>query len=135
MRYYIIGNKDSLSIEYAYAEQWLKLNNNIVINPCNIRIDGIDNEELQQIKMRLLAFSDGVLVLNKSCDSYELEYAKVLGKKVKYLSKQWKLKRKESRETYKSETANGSEEMELQNCYAHKNMKEIATEVVKNGGK
>lgn len=106
MRYYIIGNKDSLSIEYSYAEQWLKLNGHTVINPCNIRIDGIDNEELTQIKMRLLAFSDGVLVLDKSCNSYELEYAKALGKKVKYLSKQWKLKRRESRETYQTENNN-----------------------------
>lgn len=103
MRYYIIGNKDSLSIEYSYAEQWLKLNGNTVINPCNIRIDGIDIEELTQIKMRLLAFSDGVLVLDKSCDTYELSYAKQLGKKIKYLSKQWRLKKQKSNFLYSEE--------------------------------
>ena len=103
MRFYIIGNKDSLSEEYYYAEQWLKLNGNTVINPLNIKIDGIDKEELTQIKIRLLAFSEGVLVLNNSCDSYELEYAKSLGKKIKYLSKQWKLRRNESRVLFNEE--------------------------------
>lgn len=103
MRYYIIGNNDSLGIEYSYAEQWLKLNSNEVINPFDFHIKGISDKELLQVKMQLLSFSDGVLVLDKSCDSYELEYAKSLGKKVKYLSKQWKLKRKKSREIYEVE--------------------------------
>ena len=105
MRYYLIGNKESLSIEYAWAEQWLKLNGHSVINPCDIRISEITDSELIQIKVQLLSFSDGVLVLDKSCNSYELEYAKALGKKVKYLSKQWKLKRKESRDLYNGEKA------------------------------
>lgn len=106
MRYYLIGNKDSLGIEYASAEQWLKLNGHSVINPFDIRIKGITDSELVQIKLQLLSFSDSVLVLDKSCDTYELSYAKALGKKVKYLSKQWKLKRKESRETYQTENNN-----------------------------
>lgn len=106
MRYYIIGNKDSQIEEYDYAEQWLKLNGNTVINPCKVRIDGVLQDELTQIKMRLLAFSDGVVVLDKSCNSYELDYAKLLGKKVKYLSKQWKLRKLESRVVYADENDN-----------------------------
>lgn len=106
MRFYIIGNKDSLSIEYSYAEQWLKLNGNTVINPCNIRIDEITDKELSTIKLILINWADGVLVLDKSCDTVELAFAKMLGKKVKYLSKQWKLKRKESREIYQTENNN-----------------------------
>lgn len=106
MRYYLIGNKDSLSIEYASAEQWLKLNGHSVINPCNIKIDEITDKELSTIKLILINWADGVLVLDKSCDTVELVFAKMLGKKVKYLSKQWKLKRKESRETYQTENNN-----------------------------
>lgn len=100
MRYYIIGNKDSLAIEYAYAEGWLKLNAHTVINPCNIRINGISDSELEQLKMQLLGFADAVLVLDRSCETYELGCAKALGKKIKYLSKQWKLKQNKSRYVY-----------------------------------
>lgn len=50
MRYYIIGNKDSTVDEYAYAEQWLKLNNHTVINPYYIKINGITDIELLDIK-------------------------------------------------------------------------------------
>lgn len=103
MRYYIIGNKDSDVLEYAYAEGWLKLNNNTVINPYQIVINGITGSELSQIKTFLLTLADAVLVLDKSCDTYELSYAKSLGKKVKYLSKQWKLKQQESRAIYNEE--------------------------------
>jgi hypothetical protein len=92
MRYYIIGNDKSSYNEYLYAEQWLKFNNNAVINPCSVKIDGITETELTQIKLQLLAMADSVLVLDRACNSYELEYAKQLNKKVKYLSKQWKLK-------------------------------------------
>lgn len=105
MRYYIIGNKTSQLEEYDYAEQWLKLNNNTVINPCKVKIDGVEQDELIQIKMRLLAFSDGVLVLDKCCDNYEVSYAKSLGKKIKYLSKQWKLRKATSRSAYIEENA------------------------------
>lgn len=100
MRYYIIGNKDSKTTEYDYAEHWLKLNNNIVINPSKISIDGISDKELVQVKIQLLSLADAVFVLDKSCNSYELEYAKALGKKVKYLSKQWKLRKKENQDNY-----------------------------------
>lgn len=103
MRYYLIGNKDSIRIEYAYAEHWVKLNGDTVINPCYVNIKGITDSELVQVKMQVLSFADAVLVLDKSCNSYELEYAKQLGKKIKYLSKQWKLKRKKSRDTYTEE--------------------------------
>lgn len=107
MRYYIIGNKDNTDGEYNYAEEWLKLNGNTVINPCTINIKAITDGELAQVKMQLLSFADAVLVLDKSCDTYELSYAKALGKKIKYLSKQWKLKRQESKNTYKEENNNG----------------------------
>lgn len=100
MRYYILGNKASNEAEYTYAESWLRLNCNTVINPCKVKIDGITDSELVQVKMQLISFTDAILVLDKSCKSYELEYAKSLGKKIKYLSKQWKLKRKESRDTF-----------------------------------
>lgn len=106
MRFYIIGNKDSSLEEYSYAENWLKLNGHTVINPKSIRIDGISDNEFLQLKMHMIAFVDYVLVLDKMCDICELIYAKSLGKKIKYLSKQWKLKRKESRETYKTENNN-----------------------------
>lgn len=105
MRYYLIGNKDSQAYEYEYAEQWLKLNGNNVINPSTIKINGITDNELIQIKIYLLNFVEAVLVLDKSCNSYELEYAKQLGKKIKYLSKQWKLKQKESKNIYKQENS------------------------------
>lgn len=105
MRYYIIGNKESEELEYAYAEAWLKLNGNAVINPYKIKIDGVEQHEVAQIKTFLLSLADCVLVLDRSCESYEVAYAKALGKKVKYLSKQWKLKRKESRDTYVEENA------------------------------
>lgn len=103
MRYYIIGNKDSQIEEYDSAEQWLKLNGNTVINPFKIHIDGIADSELEQIKLTLLCFTDCVLVLDKSCDTYELGYAKTLGKKIKYLSKQWRLKKKGNRIIYNFE--------------------------------
>lgn len=103
MRYYIIGNSDSSCDEYDYATQWLILNGNTVINPFYLRIGGISDKEFSQVKAQLLSFADAVLVLDRSCDTYELGYAKALGKKVKYLSKQWKLKRKESRAIYDKE--------------------------------
>lgn len=103
MRYYIIGGKESDVLDYAYAEGWLKLNGNTVINPYQININGITDSELIQIKAFLLTFADAVLVLDRSCDTYELCYAKALGKKIKYLSKQWKLKQKKSNDTYKEE--------------------------------
>lgn len=103
MRYYLIGNKDSTVDEYSYARLWLILNGNTVINPCSLSIKGISESELLQVKMQLLSFADAVLVLDKSCDTYELSYAKALGKKIKYLSKQWKLKREQSRDTYTEE--------------------------------
>lgn len=103
MRYYIIGTTHSNLCEYDYAEQWLKLNGHTVISPCYITIKGLANNELAQVRMKLLSFADGVLVLDKSCDTYELSYAKLLGKKIKYLSKQWKLKQKQSRNVYTEE--------------------------------
>lgn len=105
MRYYIIGNKNSQEYEYDYATQWLILNGHDVINPFYVRIGGISDKEFAQIKVHLLSLSDAVLVLDRSCDTYELGYAKELGKKVKYLSKQWRLKRKESRTAYDEESA------------------------------
>lgn len=103
MRYYLIGNKDSLTSEYDYSEQWLKLNGNTVINPCKIKIEGITDSELAQVKVMLLSFAESVLVLDESCGTYEVSIAKSLGKKIKYLSKQWRLKRKESRKIYSEE--------------------------------
>lgn len=103
MRYYIIGGKESGMLDYAYAEGWLKLNGNTVINPCEIKIKGITDSELAQVKMQLLCLAESVLVLDKSCNSYELEYAKLLGKKIKYLSKQWRLKKEKSNNLYKEE--------------------------------
>lgn len=103
MRYYIIGNKDSSASEYSCARLWLIMNGNTVINPFTVNIKGITDSELAQVKMLLLSFADAVLVLDKSCDTYELSYAKALGKKIKYLSKQWKLKQKKSNDTYKKE--------------------------------
>lgn len=105
MRYYIIGNKDSEYFEYDYATEWLLLNGHTVINPFYVRISGINEKELLQIKAKLLSFAGAVLVLDRSCETYELGYAKALGKKVKYLSKQWRLKRKESRTAYDEENA------------------------------
>lgn len=106
MRYYLIGNKDSKKYEYDYAEHWLKLNGNSVINPSKICMEGIEEKELNQIKLHLLSFCDSVLVLDNSCDTYELAYAKSIGKKIKYLSKQWRLKRKEINEMYYREAIN-----------------------------
>lgn len=109
MRYYLIGEETTSKEKYDYAESWLKLYNNTVINPNKIKIDGIEQDEMTQIKIRLLAFSDGVVVLERDCSKYEIDYAKQLGKKIKYLPKNWNVRKIESNEIYKKEKMRGIE--------------------------
>lgn len=96
MRYYIIGNKSATDNDYEYGELWLRLNGHTVINPRKIVIDGLNDIEHTSLNLWLIDRVDGVLCLDKTRNNFELEYAKQIGKKVKYLSKQWRLKQKPS---------------------------------------
>lgn len=96
MRYFIIGNDKTKVDDTVLVAKWLEDNGHTVINPFICHFDGITDTEQQVIRLALLSLADGVLCLNKQCNQLELLMAKRLGKKVKYLSKQWKLKAKKS---------------------------------------
>lgn len=102
MRYYIIGNKDSTKTEYENVAQWLMHNGHKVITPMEINIGELTEQELKTIKMLVINWVDVIFVLDKNNDTDELAFAKILGKKIKYLSKQWKL-RKEKKEATTTE--------------------------------
>lgn len=84
---YISSAKES---EYNKAEMWLKLKNEIPINPMSIiqTLPKLSEKILIKIRFALIEMCDGILMANGWKDNeiskLELIYAKSLGKKIYY---------------------------------------------------
>ena len=101
MRYYISGqiaNNPTYQADFERAEMWLKLQGYEVINPCKVSYD-LSYAEFMKIDLLLLEMCDAIYMLSNWEQSNgaktELAVAKSLGKKVKFESKQWKLRMEE----------------------------------------
>lgn len=92
MKYYVIGNKNNTDGEYAFARLRVIQEGHIGIDPRDLKIKGFKKSELIQVQMKLLELCDGVVVLENTTDTYELSYAKALGKEIKYMSNDGDLK-------------------------------------------
>ena len=101
MRYYISGqiaNNPTYISDFEIAEMWLKLQGYEVINPCKFgEYSFFTYADYMKIDLLLLEMCDGIYMLSNWEQSKgaktELAVAKSLGKKVKFESKQWKLRK------------------------------------------
>ena len=98
MRYYISGqitDNPTYKADFEKAEMWLRLQGYEVINPCKVPYQ-LSYAEYMKIDLALLELCDGIYMLSNRESSQgaktELAVAKALGKKVKFESKQWKLR-------------------------------------------
>lgn len=102
MRVYISGGisgKAECANDFSRGEMWCRLNGHSVINP--LLLDCLSSANLSYaeymlIDFRLIELCDCIYMLNgwdKSKGACaELAYAKAIGKKVKFESKQWALR-------------------------------------------
>lgn len=95
MKYYICGNSELL---IEKCERYLTLLNETPINPNKINIP-LEETDLLSVRLKLIDLCDCIYLstdwkTNKRCKQ-ELNYAKMLNKKIKYGNMQWKIIKRE----------------------------------------
>ena len=93
-----IKNNNQAEQEFEEAEQQIKKKGYNAINPLKITktIRFMDQEQFMELDFALIKMADEVYVLENWRKSKgavaEIKFAKAIGKKVKFQSKQWSLK-------------------------------------------